>query len=41
MLEKMAGRLIETGALILMLDASSRRDRDSVPKLDHGGSWML
>jgi hypothetical protein len=40
-LEKMAGRLIETGALIAMLGAPSRRDRDSIAKPDHAGSWML
>jgi hypothetical protein len=37
----MVGRLIETGALIVMSGAPSRRDHDAIPKQDHAGSWML
>jgi hypothetical protein len=37
----MAGQLIETGALIVMSGEPSRRDRDSIPKPDHAGSWTM
>jgi hypothetical protein len=40
-LEKMAGRLIETGALIAMTGVPSLCDRYSTVKPERPGSWMV